>query len=215
VSRDNRYKLGPRLRHVLEADANTGAGPVGDAQVIIEVADRPSRARVGKYDGIDDFVCVLDGYCTATVRSEGSRKVLRRRLTALLDDPDVVEIEAVRSFRPQLYTSVGHMHARAAASFVRNDPHLETQSTGAVIGVVDYGLDYTLPAFLDANGVTRIAYLWDQQLAAGKDGPVPGNTAMVSNTPAGISATRSTHAQLRCDAPARKEIGGPVTSLTG
>jgi subtilisin family serine protease len=175
VSPDKRYKLGPRLRHVLEADSAAGVEgkPIGDARVIIEVADRPSRARVKNYDGIADFVCVLDGYCTATVRSKGSRKVLRRRLAALLSDPDIVEIEAVRSFRPQLYHSVRNIHGRTAASFVRNDPHAATQGTGVVIGIVDYGLDYTLPAFLDETGVTRIAYLWDQQLSARKDGPAP------------------------------------------
>jgi subtilisin family serine protease len=200
VPSDYRYKLAPRLRHVLDADAPSGATgkSAADARVIIEVADRTSRARLEKLDGVDDFVCVLDGYCTATVRSKGSSRLLSRRLTALLNDPGVVEIEGVRSFRPQLYNSVKAVHGRTAASFVRNDPNAATQGRGAVIGIVDYGLDYMLPAFLDDAGVTRIAYLWDQQLAAGTDGAPPAKYGYgVEYTSSDIEKARKAQAARR------------------
>ncbi|WP_283461793.1 S8 family serine peptidase [Arthrobacter sp. H35-D1] len=47
---------------------------------------------------------------------------------------------------------------------------LPLTGTGVVVGVVDWGLDLTHPAFRHGDGSTRVAALWNQQ-----PGPVPGH----------------------------------------
>jgi hypothetical protein len=54
------------------------------------------------------------------------------------------------------------------------DPHDEGRTAdlgatgrGVVIGLLDWGLDITHPAFRNADGTTRLLALWDQRPASG------------------------------------------------
>lgn len=38
---------------------------------------------------------------------------------------------------------------------------------GVVVGIIDFGFDYTLDDFRNLDGTTRVAYLWDQSLVPG------------------------------------------------
>ena len=49
-----------------------------------------------------------------------------------------------------------------------NQPVLSLKGQGTIIGIVDTGIDYTNPAFIDKNGRTRILKIWDQTDAEGK-----------------------------------------------
>ena len=44
---------------------------------------------------------------------------------------------------------------------------------GALVGIVDSGIDYTLDDFRNEDGSTRIAVLWDQSLAVQREEKVP------------------------------------------
>lgn len=156
MSHNNEHKIDPRLRRPVAA---RGGKKDRYAQVFIEAADLDTRDWVRRLPGVKDFVNVVDGYCTATVR--------RALLKKLRDHPGVVEIEMVRFFRPQLDQSVGSIHGWDE---MRKGERLK-QGAGVVIGIVDYGLDFTLKDFQNGGkGATRIAYLWDQALVAKKAG---------------------------------------------
>jgi subtilisin family serine protease len=52
---------------------------------------------------------------------------------------------------------------------VLNQPFLDLNGRGVVVGIVDTGIDYTLPSFRYEDGSSKILDLWDQTV----DGPRP------------------------------------------
>jgi subtilisin family serine protease len=138
------------------------------AEVFIEVADSgtlewlKSQSQIPE-SGIKNFVNLVDGYCSAIVRLD--------RLGPLGARPGVMELEAVRFLQPQLDLSVDSIHGWDGLS--RNNPARQSQGSGVVIGIVDYGLDYTLDDFQSPKGKTRVEYLWDQQLNPALPGEKP------------------------------------------
>jgi subtilisin family serine protease len=115
-----------------------------------------------------DFVQIVDGYCSATVELA--------HLEELKKHAGVSEVEANRFLKPQLNQSLRAIHAREAAPEHRPQQSATTErgrdkvaherGAGVVIGIVDYGIDFTLDDFREANksSKTRIAFLWDQQI---------------------------------------------------
>lgn len=69
---------------------------------------------------------------------------------------------------PKLY---GEMSTAAldisGVTQLANQPVLNLKGQGVLIGIVDSGIDYTHPAFLDEYGNTRILRIWDQTSNAG------------------------------------------------
>lgn len=84
--------------------------------------------------------------------------------------PEVEFVEAQRELSPALATSV----PETRADLVRNPPAGQPafDGTGVIVGVIDFGLDYTLDDFRNPDGTTRVAFLWDQFLT-----PVAGEQA--------------------------------------
>jgi subtilisin family serine protease len=154
----NERKLDPRLRLHAPRPARAAvttaqhAEPKDLAQVFVEVANSDARKWIKRQRWVKDFVQVVDGYCTATV--------VRDRIAKLAAHAGVTEVEAVRFYRPQLDVSVGSIHGWAPPA----NASQMTQGAGVIVGIVDYGLDFTLTDFDDEKNDTRIRFLWDQQL---------------------------------------------------
>lgn len=53
---------------------------------------------------------------------------------------------------------------------VRRIPGFDYRGSGIILGFVDTGIDYTHPAFTEANGVSRVVTIWDQN---GEGGMLP------------------------------------------
>lgn len=75
---------------------------------------------------------------------------------------------------------------------------------GTVLGIIDSGIDYTLPIFRDASGKSKILYLWDQSIKGTppegfKSGSLYTNEDInqaingEKNIPISITATHGTH----------------------
>lgn len=92
---------------------------------------------------------------------------------SLASRPEIEYIEAGRQLAPSLSTSV----AETRADLVVTPPGGGTGFDGSetVVGIIDFGLDFTLDDFRDSDGSTRIAYLWDQWLT-----PQPGEAGPAS-----------------------------------
>lgn len=66
---------------------------------------------------------------------------------------------------PEIYglTSKEALEA-AGITRVQNQPYLKLGGQGTLIGIVDTGIDYTLPVFRYEDGTTKIRYIWDQTI---------------------------------------------------
>lgn len=53
---------------------------------------------------------------------------------------------------------------------LRRQPYLNLYGQGILIGIADTGIDYTHPAFISADGSSRIYSIWDQTV---REGPAP------------------------------------------
>jgi subtilisin family serine protease len=83
-------------------------------------------------------------------------------ITALASHPHVVRIKLAQRARPLLDKSVPAIHVDA----VRQVP-LEARGEGVIVGVVDAGIDFRHPCFLQPDDQSsRILFLWDQTLDA-------------------------------------------------
>ena len=99
-------------------------------------------------------VPLLNGYAIVTIG--------REQLEQLSVLPRIEYIEKPK----RLFFSVNQGKAASCVNVVQEVP-FELFGKGTLIGVVDSGVDYLHPDFLDRDGKTRILKLWDQT--------VPGN----------------------------------------
>lgn len=87
--------------------------------------------------------------------------------------PQVEYVEAGRDLTPFLISSV----PETRADRVHNPPGGGSGFDGrdVVVGIIDFGFDFTLDDFRNPDGTTRVAFIWDQFLApqAGEHSP-PG-----------------------------------------
>jgi subtilisin family serine protease len=84
------------------------------------------------------------------------------RLEDLAAQPEVEFIEAGRQMSPSLDTSLAE--TRADRVHHPAPPATGLDGSGVVVGIIDFGLDFTLDDFRNPDGTTRVAFLWDQFL---------------------------------------------------
>ena len=110
------------------------------------------------------------------------------RLADLYNFPQIEYIEL-----PKLLTFMLRDNLESACiTSVQSGTGLGLSGSGVIVGIIDSGIDYTHPDFINSGGTTRILYLWDQN-ATGT--PPPGfrkgaeytqnqiNQALQSRTP--------------------------------
>lgn len=77
------------------------------------------------------------------------------------------------SVMPALYGLVSQSSLEASGLFrLRSIPTFNLRGQGVLIGIIDSGIDYTNPAFRNADGTTRIAAIWDQTIQSENFPPI-------------------------------------------
>jgi subtilisin family serine protease len=77
------------------------------------------------------------------------------------------------SAMPSLNGLISHASLEASGILrIRNVQNFDLRGQGVLIGIIDTGIDYTNPVFMNADGTTRIASIWDQTITTG---PPPMN----------------------------------------
>ena len=122
-----------------------------------------------KYSEMGDFVKVLLGGPEISVVPLLGRYAIVTLPESMLDEysrrPQIEFIEKpTRLYFEDLFSK----EASCITQVQRNEPgNLRLTGRGVLIGIVDSGVDYRHPAFLTADGKSRILRLWDQS--------IPGN----------------------------------------
>lgn len=136
--------------------------PILDESYIDSIAiyDARTEKLLKNFPGIQVSLILQGGYAIVHAPIENIneyRSVLENRVVAevpiicgLLEDPQALIDSGITA--------------------VKNQPYLDLKGNGVIIGVIDTGIDYTLPAFKYENGNSKILYLWDQSI---QDGPPP------------------------------------------
>lgn len=83
-------------------------------------------------------------------------------LETLAQTPGVEFVEAGRELSPMLVSSVPETRADQVHNPTGNQPRFDGSSV--IVGIIDFGLDFTLADFRNPDGTTRVAFLWDQFL---------------------------------------------------
>ncbi len=121
-----------------------------------------------------EFLHVMFNPTDEVLKSYGAEcaQNLGSRFTALYTPLSKVEGFATRHYNsrnvPKMY-GLMNMNALEVSGVLRlaNQPVLNLKGQGVILGIVDTGIDYTHPAFIDQNGNTRILRIWDQSTNEG------------------------------------------------
>lgn len=85
---------------------------------------------------------------------------------------NVISLKRATAIQSELAFSVPEMRADAAQVQAVLPPGVQIDGGGVIVGVVDYGCDFLHKNFRNADGTTRLLYLWDQ-----RGGPTAGSPA--------------------------------------
>ena len=178
MARQLNQVLDPRLRRLVHAqDDPARLDDLAEAQVSAQDGGLPSggppatRVLV-RASGPPPTAATPNTTWTTITEGIYALELPIAELEALADQPQVQFVEAARLLAPQLVTSVPE--TRADRLHVAAPPRPALTGRGTVVGIVDFGLDFTLDDFVNPDGTTRIAFIWDQSLTpqAGESTPV-------------------------------------------
>jgi subtilisin family serine protease len=80
-----------------------------------------------------------------------------------ISDSTIVELGY--SVMPSLYGLISQESLEASGILrIRNIPNFDLRGQGVLIGIIDSGIDYTNPIFINADNTTKIISIWDQTI---------------------------------------------------
>ena len=145
-----------------------------------------------------DISIELLGYNYAIIMADSQEKIKK-----LLNYSEIEHIEEPFILEPQ---ETKNFYSTGIKEFKKNN---KLTGKGVILGVIDSGIDYSLPVFQDKNGKSKILYYWDQAINGNSpDGFKEGtlytsediNKAIKGQTKIHISTTSShgTHVSVIC-----------------
>jgi subtilisin family serine protease len=143
-------KLDPRLRGVLEKIGEKRYAYKNEASALVLAHSKLDEALLKK-SGATHIARLTENVWSVRLPPD--------HLRDLDNVPQIAYVEAGLHLFPALTRSMPSIKAR------REDVGNDIDGRGVVVGIVDYGIDWTLPDFCDEAGThTRIKALWDQSL---------------------------------------------------
>lgn len=146
-------EMQPFSTESIESDAN-------EIAVIAKVKDMEAWQKLSGVRQIADLGSVPE-------EQENVRLVTARiaadQIENIRKSPAVMSLKASQKLKPQLFKTIEETKARADL-LPQNSK--SNGGKGVVIGIVDYGCDFTHQNFINTDGTSRILSFWDQTAAA-------------------------------------------------
>jgi len=101
----------------------------------------------------------------ARIGSIVSCKIRRSEIIPVRDREEIVSMKAQRSLYldPPLNENLNGAHSNASeVSEKRIECTIPYTGKGIVVGIADWGFDFTHPNFINEDGTTRFKWIWDQ-----------------------------------------------------
>lgn len=154
-------KLGPRLKFLQQQPSNVLPQLEATGRFGIRSTDTPvPRVEVlMQYTGDAANLSRYDFELQTQIGRVIVGTVPLSRLPELEALTDVVRIEAAQPIQPTLDISLPESRVTPLHT---GNPAIK--GAGAIVGVIDTGIDYTHPAFRRPDGTSRILAIWDQNL---------------------------------------------------
>lgn len=156
---DNNQKIDNELNLALNINKNelqktpglsAGYNPEKDTWEII-VKYNGDLTMVGdKYGAITEIL--TDQYAIMTIAAD--------KMNDLARETQVEYIEKPKNMKVQLDDALYD----ACIENVQNFPQYSLRGKGVIIGIIDSGIDFSHPDFINEDGSTRILYIWDQTI---------------------------------------------------
>jgi subtilisin family serine protease len=169
MTRQLNTSLDPRLRRLVHAqDDPTRLGDLNASQVVtrdggVPTAGPPTTRVLVRASGSVPTDATRDSTWTTIAEGVHAVQLPIAELDTLAAQPEVQFVEAARLLAPLLVTSVPE--TRADQLHVASPQRPGLTGKGTIVGIIDFGLDFTLDDFVNPDGTTRIAFIWDQSLA--------------------------------------------------
>ncbi|MEK3713636.1 S8 family peptidase [Paenibacillus sp. FSL R7-0333] len=170
-------KLDPRLQRVIafnqseHKDAHphlfnaesTGTADTREIAVIAKVKDMEAWKNLSGVRQIADLGSVPE-------EQENVRLVTARidadQIEQIRNSPAVMSMKSSQLLKPQLFKTIEETKARADLLNQNTNSH---GGRGVVVGIVDYGCDFTHKNFIHSDGTSRILSYWDQTVPNSSD----------------------------------------------
>ncbi len=115
-----------------------------------------------KYNGDIESVARTEGGFAQIISNQFAVLTLpTERIDSLLK---YTQVEYIETPKRLVYGEQTSMEASCITP-VQNNPPFRLKGEGVLLGIIDSGINYTHPDFRNADGTTRIAYIWDQTIA--------------------------------------------------
>ena len=188
-------KLDPQLEFIAEGGLTRSASPES-ADVFGRFGMESADATVSKtevallvqFEGEIEKL-VKAGFAVRSVLGDiATGTIAIGKLDKLAKLDEVKLLEAARAMHPELDLAL----VESRANLVHAGPP-GRRGAGVIVGVVDSGCDYSHPCFRNADGTSRILFIWDQGLVPGAGEANPtGFTYGVEYSNAQINAALAT-----------------------